>query len=73
MYAERNERHRQNEDLAAFLLTLGTRWTSAAKFISGKRTPDTHYTEGWVGLRSDLDSQALPPPRKLCIDLISNF
>jgi hypothetical protein len=37
-----------------------------AALCSGKRTPDTHCTGGWVGLRAGLDTQAREKVFRLC-------
>jgi hypothetical protein len=44
------------------ILNLGTRWgwvvsvTPWPRFTPGKRTPGTHWIEGWVGPRAGLDA-----------------
>jgi hypothetical protein len=46
------------------ILNLGTRWgwvvsvTPRPRFTPGERTPGTHFTGGWAGLRAGLDAEA---------------
>jgi hypothetical protein len=49
------------EVLLLLILELGIRWgwvvsiTPQPRFTPGERTPDTHWTGGWIGPRAGMD------------------